>query len=67
MKTELRKNKSLDGVQKLIGRNGYYQTHVENILREVKLGEWCALTSASLRIAVPLPAAYRAMVSPTSI
>ena len=41
MKAELRKNKSFDGVQKLIGRNGYYQTHVEDILREVKLGEWC--------------------------
>ena len=67
MKAELRKNKSFDGVQKLIGRNGYYQTHVEDILRVVKLGEWCALTSASLTIAAPLPAAYRAMVSPTSI
>jgi hypothetical protein len=67
MKAELRKNRILDGVQNLIGWNGYYQTHVEDILREVKLKEWCALTSASLRIAVPLPAAYRAMVSPTSI
>jgi hypothetical protein len=67
MKAELRKNRILDGVQNLIGRNGYYQTHVEDILREVKLKEWCVLTNASLTIAVPLPAAYRAMVSPTSI
>ena len=67
MKAELRKNRILDGVRKLIGRNGYYQTHVEDILMEVKLKEWCALTSASLRIAALLPAAYRAIVSPTSI
>ena len=39
MKAELRKNQILDGAKKLIARNGYYQTHVEDILREVKLGK----------------------------
>ena len=39
MKGELRKNQILDGAKKLIARNGYYQTHVEDILREVKLGK----------------------------
>ena len=39
MKGELRKNQILDGAEKLIARNGYYQTHVEDILREVKLGK----------------------------
>jgi AcrR family transcriptional regulator len=39
MKGELRKNQILDGAKKLIARNGYYQTRVEDILREVKLGK----------------------------
>ena len=39
MKGELRKNQILDGAKKLIARNGYYQTHVEDILREVKIGK----------------------------
>ncbi len=39
MKGELRKNQILDGARKLIARNGYYQTRVEDILREVKLGK----------------------------
>ena len=39
MKGELRKNQILDGAKKLIARNGYYETHVEDILREVKIGK----------------------------
>jgi TetR/AcrR family transcriptional regulator, fatty acid metabolism regulator protein len=39
MKGELRKNQILDGAKKLIARNGYYGTHVEDILREVKIGK----------------------------
>jgi len=39
MKGELRKNQILDGAKKLIAQNGYYQTRVEDILREVKLGK----------------------------
>ena len=39
MKGELRKNQILDGAKKLIARKGYYQTHVEDILREVKIGK----------------------------
>jgi len=39
MKGELRKNQILDGARKLIAQNGYYQTRVEDILREVKLGK----------------------------
>jgi len=39
MKGELRKIQILDGAKKLIARNGYYQTRVEDILREVKLGK----------------------------
>jgi len=39
MKGELRKNQILDGAKKLFSRNGYYQTHVEDILREVKIGK----------------------------
>jgi TetR/AcrR family fatty acid metabolism transcriptional regulator len=39
MKGELRKNQILDGAMKLIACNGYYETHVEDILREVKIGK----------------------------
>jgi AcrR family transcriptional regulator len=39
MKGELRKKQILDGAKKLIAQNGYYQTHVEDILREAKLGK----------------------------
>jgi TetR/AcrR family transcriptional regulator, fatty acid metabolism regulator protein len=39
MKGELRKNQILDGATKLFARNGYYETHVEDILREVKIGK----------------------------
>lgn len=39
MKGDLRKNQILDGAKKLISRNGYYGTHVEDILREVKIGK----------------------------
>jgi TetR/AcrR family transcriptional regulator, fatty acid metabolism regulator protein len=39
MKGELRKTQILDGAKKLIARNGYYDTHVEDILREVKIGK----------------------------
>ncbi len=39
MKGDLRKSQILDGAKKLIARNGYYQTHVEDILREVKIGK----------------------------
>jgi AcrR family transcriptional regulator len=39
MKAELRRTQILDGAKKLIAINGYYQTHVEDILREVKLGK----------------------------
>jgi AcrR family transcriptional regulator len=39
MKGELRKNQILDGAKKLIARNGYYETHVEDILRDVKIGK----------------------------
>lgn len=39
MKAELRKIQILDGAKRLIARNGYYQTHVEDILRELKLGK----------------------------
>lgn len=39
MKGELRKKQILDGAKKLIARKGYYQTHVEDILREVKIGK----------------------------
>lgn len=39
MKGELRKTQILDGATKLFARNGYYETHVEDILREVKIGK----------------------------
>jgi TetR/AcrR family fatty acid metabolism transcriptional regulator len=35
---ELRKNQILDAAKKLIARKGYYQTHVEDVLHEVKMG-----------------------------
>jgi TetR/AcrR family fatty acid metabolism transcriptional regulator len=39
MKGELRKNQILDGATRLFAMNGYYETHVEDILREVKIGK----------------------------
>jgi AcrR family transcriptional regulator len=39
MKGKLRKTQILDGATKLFARNGYYETHVEDILREVKIGK----------------------------
>jgi AcrR family transcriptional regulator len=39
MRGKLRKTQILDAAKKLIARNGYYQTHVEDILREVKIGK----------------------------
>ena len=39
MRVETRKNQILDGAKKLMARNGYHQTHMEDILREIKIGK----------------------------
>ena len=39
MKGDLRKKQIIDSAKKLFSQSGYYETHVESILREAKIGK----------------------------
>jgi len=39
MKGDLRKKQIIDSAKKLFSQRGYYETHVESILREAKIGK----------------------------